>query len=467
MKVTVSFLMTVALTVGVSANALAQYSTPNMAYATPSPYYAANAGDLESRLSQLETALEKKQDKTDSKKKFTATPRGRVFIDSVNYGHPVYDWQDGGSVTAPANNLGLRDARIGVNGEGFGIFDYTAEIRYSDQVASGGAGVRITDVFVGVKNVPGLDYVRVGHFKVETGMSYVASSRNSTAMERTTAVQLFSPQRRFGVGQTFYFANDKVRWFNGIFASRNMDSTMYVNDNNQGMIYNSRFTCVPVYAKEGAKYLHFGGHYMYQQNPDDTANMATPGNARTGGFSRGQSWYSVSVPAVSQYNQGGIEMAWGKGPLAFASEFFAGSYDKGRDIYGGYVEVRYFLTGDHRAYDKKLGVLGNVKTKKNLDCVKEFIKTHHHGIQESFLAKSLGAWELFAQWNFTDTARLFYVDGIQGGRTVDTVLGVKWYWNPNTRMMFEYVHTDGTRLATGGSFRATEDIFAASFRFSF
>jgi phosphate-selective porin OprO/OprP len=293
-------------------------------------------------------------------------------------------------------------------------------------------------------------------------------------MERTTAVQLFSPQRRFGVGQTFYFANDKVRWFNGVFASRNMDNLMYVNENNQGVIYNSRFTFVPVYAKEGEKYLHFGGHYMYQQNPDDTANMATPGNARTGGFSRGQSWYSVSALAPHQYNQGGIEMAWGKGPLAFASELFAGTYDKGRDIYGGYVEVRYFLTGDHRAYDKKLGVLGNVKTKKNLDFVETCVNTYHHGPQKGFLANSLGAWELFAQWNFTDTARLFYVDGTQGGRTVDTVLGLNWYWNPNTRMMFEYVHTDGTRLASAtapatssASFRATEDIFATSFRFSF
>jgi len=494
----ISFLTAVALLTGASS-VFAQSYTPNAALAQSASYYAADTASLESRLAQLEADMKKKEDKVDTKKKFSVEVSGRVFVDSVYFGDPHTKWEKlappipagndpghpGGAsqVPAPGDFLGMRDARIGVAGKGFEIFDYKAELAYERA-----NHVAITDVFLGAKNIPGLDYVRIGHYKVETGMSQITSGRNSTAMERPTAVSMFGPSRRWGAGQTYYFADDKVRWFNGVFAARQMasDNKFYTDgdtDTASGVIYNSRFTMVPYYDKGGERFFHVGGHYMYMENPtENAATMTTPNAARIGGFSRaGAAWFTPTAEGSAlkgnpTYNQGGLEMAWGHGRLGINSELFAGSFGDGRDLYGGYVEARYFLTGDTRLYDKKNGALGNVKLKKNYLCAEECIQTWCHGPTKGFGVQSWGALEAFAQWGFTDSDRVAAAGGANiGGRTTDTVLGLNWYWSPSIRMMFEYVHSDGTRQRRGGgdahtqgdSYRATEDIFATSLRFYF
>ena len=487
MRITTNFSLTAFVLSFAASNVLAQNYAPNAAYASPSAYYANDAAALESRISQLETDLKKKEDKVDTKKKFSADWSGRIFMDAVHFGDPCVKEDSTG---APYNGsplpdfVGLRDARIGVSGKGFEIFDYKVELAFEREL-------RLTDVFMGVKQVPGLDYVRIGHYKVETGLSYLTSGRNSTAMERASAVSTFNNSRRLGIGQTYLFAKDQVRWFNGVFLADDINTAgaKYLTDEDlgdKGTIYNSRFTMVPFYDKDGERYFHIGGHYMYKEKPKDAwtrGEMDSPGTTYVGGFNRaGHRWFYNRATNVRNYNQGGIEAAWGRGPFSVASELFAGSFGGGRDMYGGYVEVKYFLTGDHRPYSKSSGTLGNVKLKKNFLTVEECFQTHHHGGVKGFGVKSWGAWEIYAQWSFVDSDRVARSDNFaQGGRAVDTVLGLNWYWNPNTRMMFEYVHSEGTRqgydtssTANGQTVitpvpygRATEDIFATSFRFYF
>jgi len=92
MKMTIRFLAVVALSLGASSSVLAQYSQPGAAFSVPAPYYAADVGDLEARISKLEDGLKKKEDKVDTKKKFTAEVSGRVFLDAVTFGDPHTDW---------------------------------------------------------------------------------------------------------------------------------------------------------------------------------------------------------------------------------------------------------------------------------------------------------------------------------------------------------------------------------------
>jgi len=459
MKKRMNFLLTaLALSIGASS-VFAQSYTPNAAWAQSDSYYAADAAALESRIFQLEADMKKKQDKVDTKKKFDSEVSGRIFMDAVDFdNHNDF--------------VGLRDARIGVAGKGFEIFDYKVELAFEREL-------RITDVFMGVKNVPGLDYVRIGHYKVETGLSYLTSGRNTAAMERATSVSAFNNSRRLGVGQTYLFAHDQVRWFNGIFLAEDINtaSSKYVTTpragghdpfelEDAGIIYNSRFTMVPYYEKDGERYFHIGGHYM-GKDFGTYGNRGTPGTTYVGGFNRANNtWFATGSGidnATRYYNQGGLEAAWGCGPLSVASELFAGTYGNGRDMYGGYVEVKYFLTGDHRPYSKSSGTLGNVKMKKNFLTGEECIQTFCHGPVQGFVVRSIGAWEVFAQWSFVDTDRMAVDDGT-GGRATDTVVGLNWYWNPSTRMMFEYVHSNG---APHGGPKGYEDIFATSFRFYF
>ena len=460
MKIT-RFFLAITLLAGICGTVYAQslYSEDHYNnYTSHNGYDTNELADLKAQVKELSDGLKKKQDKPDTSKGFTAKLGGRVFMDSVNFTDPHNTW---GTAPHQSNILGLREARIGVSGEGYGFLDYKVEIGY-EYGPNGNDSVRLKDVTMGAQNIPWLDYVRIGHYKVESGMSYTASSRNTTAMERTTAVQVFSPGRRFGVGQTYYFSDERVRWFNGLFAARRMDADKYSVDDNQGVIFNSRLTMVPMYCDDGEQYLHLGGHYLFYQNPNGrNTRFTSPGSAKIGGFGRADNWYYVAAVNATGYHQGGLEMALGCGSLGFSSELFAGTFGHDQSMYGGYVEARWFLTGDCRVYDKKLGVPGNVKTRKNLNCVRQ-----SYGNVDTSCANSLGAFELYTQLGFTDADRVYFHDVLRclGGRTTDLTIGLNWYWNPNTRMMFEYVHSNGTRQ---GAYRASENIYSASFRYFF
>jgi len=498
---TTNFLLTAVVALSVGASDVLAQNHPSAMFAPTASYYAADVGDLESRIFKLEEDMKKKQDAVDTKRRFSVDVSGRVFMDAVNFS-PNY-----GAVapTTGTNNpnpnggvsdyIGLRDARIGVGGRGYEVLDYRAELSYER------GALRMTDVFMGVRKVPGLDYVRVGHYKVETGMSYMTSGRNSTAMERAASVGTFSPGRRLGISQIYLFGNDQVRWFNGVFLARDISGGMFhsptathenngttrvandMNMSNRGTIFNSRFSMVPYYAKDGERFFHLGGHYMYREKDDKgfAGNMST--STAIGGFSRaGNAGWLSTQTAAWNYNQGGIELAWGRDRLAISSELFAGSFGNGRDMYGGYAEVRYFLTKDSRPYSKSSGTPGNVKMRNNFLTGDDVVQTLCHGRAKVFGIQSIGAWEVYAQWSFVDSDRVAFFDGptgpSRGGRAVDTAFGLNWYWNPNTRMMFEYVHSNRTQQAATGypissgtgndSYRrASVDTFATSLRFSF
>ena len=49
-----------------------------------------------------------------------------------------------------------------------------------------------------------------------------------------------------------------------------------------------------------------------------------------------------------------------------------------------------------------------------------------------------GAWELAFRWSALDIST---TPDAESGVQNDITLGVNWYWNPYTRMMFNYIHS--------------------------
>ncbi len=108
---------------------------------------------------------------------------------------------------------------------------------------------------------------------------------------------------------------------------------------------------------------------------------------------------------------------------------------------GFYIMSSYFLTGEHRPYNKKTGAFGRVKPKKNYSSKPDGGK---------------GAWELAARYSYLDLDD----KSVNGGRLQDFTFGVNWYLNPNTRVMWNYVFAD---LADGGD----ADIFQMRIQIDF
>ena len=99
---------------------------------------------------------------------------------------------------------------------------------------------------------------------------------------------------------------------------------------------------------------------------------------------------------------------------------------------GGYVQATYFLTGESRQYDTRLGRL-NAEYISRPNTPFWFVRG-----EDGRLNYGLGAWELAVRFS-----RLDLNDGpIQGGVMDQWEAGVNWHLNNNLRVQFMYLHTD-------------------------
>lgn len=94
------------------------------------------------------------------------------------------------------------------------------------------------------------------------------------------------------------------------------------------------------------------------------------------------------------------------------------------DLYGAYVQTSYFLTGEHRPYDRNFAVFRRVVPYENFWVVRT-----PGGSQAGY-----GAWELAFRWSHLSFADL------NGQYLNDLTTGVNWYWNPQVRMMMNWIH---------------------------
>ena len=114
-----------------------------------------------------------------------------------------------------------------------------------------------------------------------------------------------------------------------------------------------------------------------------------------------------------------------------------------------YGYISYFLTGEHRGYNRPGGVFDRVHPLHNLGSNKDG-------------RRGWGAWELAARYSYIDLND----QNIQGGRMADVTVGLNWYLNPNVRVMLNYIRshlydnlTPGKRIDGGD-----EDIFGLRFQ---
>ena len=97
-----------------------------------------------------------------------------------------------------------------------------------------------------------------------------------------------------------------------------------------------------------------------------------------------------------------------------------------------YIEGSHFPTGEHRIYRNSLA---------SFDRVKPF---HNLGNQNGW-----GAWEIALRYSQLDLNDQL----INGGKLRDLTVGLNWYLNPTTRMMWNYVLADRVELGVAHLFQ--------------
>ena len=375
---------------------------------------------------------------------------------SVNVGG-VFQADVGWFSQSTANRLSVGDLEDGANFRrarlhAFGALAEQMDYRLQMDFAFFGRP-SFTDVYFDVKQIPGLGNIRVGQWKQWVGLEEITSFRFNPFFERAS-IFLFNPFRRIGIGTYDWSADEKFTWQTSIFRAGQDQFGGDIGDNN-GWGGTLRGTANPIYDHDGAEVLHLGVAYHPQFPTDQRLRFgAFGGNSPEFGLFVGQpgtasfrgtpSFVDTGVLLANTNHLLGGEFAWVRGPFSVQAEANVEFVDQVREgplwFWGGYLYATWFLTGEHRVYNRRFGSFDQIRPRANFN---PWSDGNWRG----------GALELAARLSYIDLT-----DGqVQGGTLTDVTLSVNWYLNTNVRLSFNYIHAMLNRPPHGQSHA---DIFA-------
>jgi phosphate-selective porin OprO and OprP len=413
---------------------------------TPPDYGALPPAVSESDLARRVAELEKKladyskaasAAKSEAPTKPLIAPSGRIQFDVANFSQNKESFAQYGNAQ---NTVGFRRARIALLGE-YEVIDYIIEMDFANRGVNSEVNAKdqstgFKDVFIQVRDLPLLGNVRVGHFKECFGLEDLTSDNYTTFMERSLCDEgLFCPGRNNGIMAYHWTEDELTTWAIGAFtnATGYDQPPTFVYDN-WGLDMATRATHLVWYdeGSGGRGLLHTGGGYVYRSAPDGTMSLAT----------RPESAFAPSVINFKLTDLNNIQVANAEtalvyGPLSIQSELFGATANRqtttSNTFWGTYVFVSYFLTGEHRPYNRKLGVFDRVRPYENFFRVRTC---------DDQVVTGRGAWELAYRFSYVDALDDLTTKG--AGIATDHTVGVTWYLNPYTRVMLNWVHSIDT-----------------------
>jgi phosphate-selective porin OprO and OprP len=286
------------------------------------------------------------------------------------------------------------------------------------------------DVWLEVRDLPWLNNVKVGQFRHPIGLDGLTSVKELTFVERGLPFA-FLPFRQIGAMTSSANEEAGTTWALSGFRFPTDAFGGQVGDNG-GYGLATRLTRLIVDNGQD-RVVHVGGAYSMIDPANDAVRyrsqpeffIAETGGAAfvpTGVPSRVPPFVDTGVIATDKAHLFTAELAATSGPFHGQSEFIGAIVNRfgGSTVTfsGVSAQAAWILTGEHRPYNRKAGVLGRVVPHRNFgDCGK-------------------GAWEVAARWsvlNLNDA-------DVRGGRLNDGTLGVNWYLNGFTKFQVNYIH---------------------------
>ena len=349
----------------------------------------------------------------------------------------VGPWQDGAFI---------RRLRFQMDGKMWSVIDYNVEFDVAgfDQSSSQDTFNRATaarevvlqDVWVQASELPVVGHARVGHMKQPIGLENYQSSKFLTFIERGALQDAFLQEYDPGFLLWDNAREERLWWGTGIFRIDAEETGVDFGDGEYA--WTSR-VCNLLWDNPDHRYLmHVGGAYSIRAAEFDPTTGVDVARFRARPEVRGTPrLVDTGLIQCDNVDTYGAEMAWVHGPLSVQAEYMLTHINDGTlvpsgvnvgdvDCHGYYVFMSYFLTGEHRPYDTSTAAFGRVKPHENF----WWMRT----CEGSCLGR--GAWEVAARYSNVD------LNNVGGGNLDQVTLGVNWYWNPNVRMMFDYIWAD-------------------------
>lgn len=413
---------------------------------------------LAKRLAAVEKDLEKQQaaekkQKDTAAKRFVVRPFGRLHVDAGTF---TQDADNKAVVGNARNGVDIRRARLGVEGEGFDTFFYRFDVDFVTFDQQTASRPTIFDAYIDMQNLPALGNLRAGHFREPFSLERLDSTHDLPFIERSAGVNALAPFRNLGLMAFDWNGAETVTWSYGVF-DESTNEFGEANRDRAGVAATGRVTWLPWYddLAEGRYLLHLGASYSYRRvsNQQRRFNQSPEVVLKEGLSLRTPNFVDTGVINLPDYHLAGLEASAVLGPWSMQGEYlFAAGHETGAGtlyFQGGYGQVSYFLTGENRNYNRRLGIYQAVTPYSNVFrvCTDEGIVT------------SWGAWEAVGRVSNLDLAS----GNIAGGNMTNLTVGMNWYFAVRTRCMFNYIHSFLDR----GNRDSNADIFLCRLQYAF
>lgn len=368
---------------------------------------------------------------------------GQVVVDALWFSQNANSRAAVGDIN---DELYFRRARLYASGEAFEVFSYAIGFDFAQGTASNGRPVFL-DNFIQINDLPVLQQLRVGHFFEPFMLERASSNRNTTFMERSLA-DAFAPARNTGVMAFGTSEDEAIYWAAGVFHG-NSDNFGDDAGDREGIAYDERLVWRPYYDETsgGRYYLHLGSAYTFREAADGLVQYRTrPEAAGQGDAGTLTTPFFADTGLILAHNahQFGGELLWTHGSFSVQGEYVATTVDRnvGQNLFfhGGYIYASYFLTGEHRPYNRASAIPDRVIPFENFFRVKT---------EDNSVVTGRGAWEVAVRLSHIDLTS----QDIDGGRLTDLTVGLNWYLSPYNRAKFNYVlanlQRDGLATHTG------------------
>jgi phosphate-selective porin OprO/OprP len=267
-------------------------------------------------------------------------------------------------------------------------------------------------------------------------------------MERSLCFDAFigGPQNGFQPGLQFlnWDSSHRSTWALGVFKANNEIFGWNVGDGEYEVT--GRLTHLLYYENDGRCLFHVGLGATHKDPDFDAVRLRARSLLRNGP----PTLHTVLAEAVMRSDSQTIvvpEVAMVWGPFNMQAEYFACFVESPTNpitpvpsvagpgsayFHGYYVQALYFLTGEHRRYNRvpgdtrRLAIFDRVIPNENFFCVERF------NCDECCFGR--GGWQIGARYSYIDLNS----NGINGGIVHDITLGLNWFWNPCQKVQFNY-----------------------------
>ncbi|MEO2167812.1 MAG: porin [bacterium] len=332
---------------------------------------------------------------------------------------------------SPITGGKIRRARLYLSGTLYKNFLFKAQYGFA------GARVGIKDLYLGIQNIPFIDTILVGHMKEPYSLEELTSTKYITFMERGAGATLDAARN---TGMTIYprFFDNHLGVDLGAYLNTDGDASAFTIESEYNITM--RLYGLPRWQDEGRDMFYLGGSYSHQFRNDD--EVLYSGRPNT---SFGPTLIATGDLPTNGNDLINVSAALVKGPFSAQAEYSHSFVDSPSgpdpDFFSWYAEASWFLTGEHRPFNRKKGTFSQVKPALPFDLGP---------------GSGWGAVQVAARYSQLDLDS----GAVRGGQLNTTTLGLNWYLNQAFRFTLNYVYSDRAPIGS-------ENIWQCRFQVAF